>query len=203
MQERGEIQIGSFVRINGTGATRTAGTPLGIEFGITDELQVSVETGGFTYQSPSGWSSPSDFGLAFSYGRHGLLPNLHAAVTLGAESAREIGARTNSVNSALLLGVDLQRLRMTHVFTSVVGTFWNSTGSQAGVDWFAGAIVPFGQLRVTIERPVRVADPADRGTVPGLVWKVSDGLEIGAATTLRTRPATRLSGGMLSLIVEF
>lgn len=203
VQGRGEIQIGSLARIAGAGATRTAGIPLGIEYGITDQLQVSVETGGFTYQSPSAWSSPRDFGLALKYGRYGLLPNLHAAVTLGAESERGSGARTTSATSALLLGVDLPRLRMTHLFTSVAGSLWKSEGTRSGVDWFAGAIVPFRQLRATIERPLRVADPSDRGTVPGLVWKIADGLEIGAATTLRTRPATRLSGAMLSLIVEF
>jgi hypothetical protein len=60
-----------------------------------------------------------------------------------------------------------------------------------------------GRLRATIERPLRVADAANRGTVPGLVWKVVEGLDIGAATTLRTQPETRLSGAMLSLVVEF
>jgi hypothetical protein len=203
MQERGEIQIGSLLRADGAAATRSAGIPLAIEYGITDDFQVSLETGGFNYQRPAGWSSPKAFGLGLRYGRYGLLPHLHAAVTLGAESDGGSGTRVTSTKSGVLLGVDIPRLAMTHVFTSLVDGFWNSQGINAGVDWFAGAIVPMGRFRATIERPLHVADVANRGTVPGLVWKVIEGLDIGAATTLRTQPAMRLSGAMLSLVLEF
>lgn len=203
MQERGEIQIGSLMRADGASANRTAGIPLAIEYGITDDFQVSLETGGFNYARAAGWSSPHAFGLGLRYGRYGLLPHLHAAVTLGAASDGGSGTRVTSTTSGLLLGVDVPRLGMTHVFTSLVDGFWNSQGIKAGVDWFAGAVVPMGRLRATIERPLRVADAANRGTVPGLVWKVVEGLDIGAATTLRTQPETRLSGAMLSLVVEF
>jgi hypothetical protein len=202
-QERGEVQIGSVARVNGAASNRSAGVSLGVEYGITDELQVSVETGGFNYERATGWSSPDEFGFGLRYGRYGLLPHLHAALSLGEESQGSGGARTTSTTSGLQLGVDIPRLAMTHVFTSVSESFWNSEGSDNAVDWIAGAVVPFGRLRATVERALSVADAADRGTVPGLVWKVTDVFEIGAATTLRTRPAARLSGAMLSLILEF
>jgi hypothetical protein len=202
-QDRGEIQISSLMRADGAAVNRTASIPLGFEYGITDDLQVSVETGGFNYERPAGWSSPREFGMGVRYGRYGLLPNLHAAVSIGADAEGGNGNRVINTTSGLQLGVDIPRLRMTHIFTSVVGGIWNSEGIESGVDWTAGVVVPFGRLRATIEQPLHVADPADRGTVPGLVWKVLDGLDVGVATTLRTRPAIRLSGAMLSLVLEF
>ena len=202
-QDRGEIQISSAMRAAGSSANRTAGVPLEIEYGITDEFQISVETGGFNYERPTGWSAPSDIGLGLRYGRFGLLPNLHASVTIGAESEGSGPTHVINTTSGLQLGVDLPRLRMTHVFTSVVSGVWNSEGTKPAVDWVAGLVVPFGQLRATIERPLKVSDPADRGTVPGLVWKAVDGLEIGLATTLRTQPKLLATGMMLSLVLEF
>lgn len=202
-QDRGEIQISSLMRADGAAANRTANIPLGFEYGITDDIQVSVETGGLNYERPAGWSSPTEFGIALRYGRYGLLPNLHAALTIGAETEGGSGKRITNTTSGLQLGVDIPRLRMTHIFTSVVGGVWNSEGIESGVDWSAGVVVPFGRLRATLERPLKVSDAANRGTVPGLVWKVVDGLDIGVATTLRTQTSTRLSGAMLSLVLEF
>jgi hypothetical protein len=202
-QDRGEIQISSLMRADGAAANRTASIPLGFEYGITDDVQVSIETGGFNYERPAGWSSPREFGFALRYGRYGLLPNLHAAVTIGAESDGGDVKRIINTTSGLQLGLDIPRLRMTHIFTSVVGGVWNSEGIESAVDWTAGVVVPFGGLRATLERPLRVADAANRGTVPGLVWKVVEGLDIGVATTLRTQPSTRLTGAMLSLVLEF
>jgi hypothetical protein len=203
-QERGEIQISSLMRADGAAVNRTASIPLGMEYGITDDIQVSIETGGFNYARPTGWSSPRAFGMGLRYGRYGLLPNLHAALTIAAETDGGAGdKRIVDTKSGLQLGVDVPRLRMTHIFTSIVRGLWNSEGIQSGVDWNAGLVVPLGTARVTIERTVRAADSANRGTVPGLVWKVADGLDIGVATTLRTQPSVRLSGAMLSLVLEF
>ena len=202
-QPRGEIQISSLLRAAGPSANRTASVPLQIEYGITDNIQVNIETGGFNYVRPTGWSLPGEFHLGLRYGRYGLLPNLHASVTIEAESQGEGGKRLTNTMSGLQLGVDIARLRMTHVFTSVVGGVWSSAGTKTAVDWAAGAVVPFGQLRATFELPLRVSDPANRGAVPGLVWKAGGPLEIGIATTLRTQPAMKLSGVMLSFLVEF
>ena len=202
-QDRGEIQISSAMRAAGGSANRTAGVPLEIEYGVTDEFQISVETGGLSYERPTGWSAPRDFGLGLRYGRFGLLPNLHASVTIGAESEGSGGTHVINTTSGLQLGVDLPRLRMTHVFTSAVAGLWNSEGTKPAVDWVAGLVVPFGQLRATIERPLIDSDAANRGTVPGLVWNAVDGLEIGLATTLRTQPKLRATGLMLTLVLEF
>lgn len=202
-QDRGEIQISTAMHAAGSSANRTAGVPLEIEYGITDEFQISVETGGLNYERPTGWSGPRDIGLALRYGRFGLLPNLHASVTIGAGSEGSGGERVINTTSGLQLGVDVPRLRMTHIFTSVVTGVWNSEGTELSVDWVAGLVVPFGQLRATIEQPLRVSDPANRGTVPGLVWNAVHGFEIGVATTLRTQPRLRTTGSMLTLVLEF
>jgi hypothetical protein len=203
MQERGETQISSLLRTAGASANRTARVPLAIEYGITDDFQVGIKTGGFNYERPTGWSPPREFGLALRYGRYDLLPNLHASATIEAESVIEGGKRITNTTSGVQLGVDIPRLRMTHVFTSVTGGVWNSEGIKTGVDWAAGVVAAFGHLRGTLERPLRVTDPANRGTVPGLIWKVGNGFDIGVATTLRTQPAITVSGAMLSLLLEF
>jgi hypothetical protein len=202
-QPRGEIQISSLLRAAGPSANRTASVPLQIEYGITDDIQVNIETGGFNYVRPTGWSSPGEFHLGLRYGRYGLLPNLHASVTIEAESRQEGGKPITNAMSGLQLGVDIPPLRMTHIFTSAVGGVWNSSGTVTGVDWVAGVVVPFGQLRATFERPLRLSDPATRGTVPGLVWKGARGLDIGVATTLRSQPRLVATGLMLSLLLEF
>jgi|GEM_PF-4431861 len=203
MQERGETQISSLLRTGGASANRTARVPLAIEYGITDDMQVGVKTGGFNYDRPTGWSSPREFGLALRYGRYDLLPNLHVSATIEAESVVEGGKRNANTTSGLQLGLDIPRLRMTHIFTSLTGGVWNSAGITTGVDWAAGVVAPFGHLRGTLERPLRVTDPANRGTVPGLIWRVGNGFDLGVATTLRTQPAMKVSGAMLSLLLEF
>jgi hypothetical protein len=202
-QDRGEIQISSIMRAAGASANRTASVPLEIEYGITDDIEVSIATGGFNYTRPIGWSSPSAFGLGLRYGHYGLLPNLHASVKIEAESEAGVSKRVTNATAGLQLGLDIPRLRMTHIFTSAVGSVWNSEGTITALDWFAGVVVPLGQVRATIERPLALSDPATRGTVPGLIWKAAHGLDIGVATTLRSQPRLLATGLMLSLLLEF
>ncbi len=201
-QQRGEIQISSVMRADGAAANRTARVPLAMEYGITDALQVSIETGGFDYARPAGWSSPSAFALGVRYGRYGLLPNLHASVSIEAET--ESGAtRTLSTMSGLQLGVDIPQLWMTHLFTSAGVGVWNSDGAKRDIEWAAGIVVPLGSFRATIERPLRAAEGAGRGLVPGLIWRVVEGFDVGVATTVRTQPSVKASGMMMSLVLEF
>jgi hypothetical protein len=202
-QDRGEIQIASLMRAAGNSLNRTARVPLEIEYGITDDIELSVETGGFNYSRDTGWSSPSGFGLGLRYGRYGLLPNLHASVTIEVESEREDATRVTSTRSGLQLGVDIPRLRMTHLFTSVVTGVWNSERTGKEVDWSAGVVVPFGRFRGMVERPLVVSDAANRGAVTGLVWKVVEGFDVGIATTVLTQPDVRARGAMMSFLLEF
>jgi hypothetical protein len=202
-QERGEIQISSAMRADGAAANRTAGVPLEIEYGITNDLQVSIGTGGFNYERPAGWSSPRDFGVELRYGRFGLLPNLHASVTLEGESESQPGNRSVSTMSGLQLGLDIPPLRMTHIFTSVAAGLWNSEGTETDVDWLAGVVVPFGSFRATIERPLIVSEATNRATVPGLIWRGPNSLDFGVATTLYTQPRFRATGLMLTIVLEF
>jgi hypothetical protein len=202
-QERGEIQITSLMRAAGSAADRTARIPLEIEYGFTDWLELSVETGGLHYARPSGWESPREFGLGVRYGRHGLLPNLHASVTTEIETEKEEHERTSVVTSGVQLGLDLSRLRMTHLFTSVAADVWGSGEDEKEAAWVAGVVVPAGRLRFTAERAIPVSDTPAPGLVAGVVAKTMEGLDVGVATTLLTRPSTRASGVMLSLVFEF
>jgi hypothetical protein len=206
MQERGEVQIRSLVRTGGTRSRPTALAPVEFELGITNSLELNLESGGSRYQRPGGWSSPTEAGLGVGLRFGGqMIERLHSAVSL--EVASEPGeasgdARATTLGLGIQLGIDFPRLRAMHLFTSagIERPLRNATGHET--EWAAGIVVPVGPFRGTLEHQLIPSEENPRVTVPGVIWKVS-GWEFGIATTIASESPTRPRGLLLSALVEF
>ena len=207
LQERGEVQVRSLVRAGGTRSAPTALAPIEFELGITDALELTLESGGSRYRRPDGWSSPSraDFGAGLRVGGQ-LFDRLHSAVSLevGSESGEESDSRREtSMGLGIQLGIDLPRLRSSHLFTSAGFERAVRDASAHESDWTVGIVVPVGSFRGTLEHRLVASDASERVTIPGIIWQAGAGWELGLATSIATQSRPRPHGLLMSILVEF
>jgi len=185
-QEKGAFQLSLMPWITSYEGQRTGGTPLVIEYGLTDAWQAEVEWGGVGYGTP-------DEGAAVEFGmRYGRMNVLGKRLHMALRSALEVPLEHDEdpeAEATLILATDIPRLADLHLFMQGVAVVElgeaeevvpESEQGKSGWRWNIGAVVPGRRLHLTAEGNIfQTEEDTHIYATAGVVWDLPGEWQVG------------------------
>lgn len=227
-QDQGEVQLGLEPNFSEGDERDVFQLPFAVEYGITDDWQVSLEWNAHVNRNPSEGNTTSGVGdleLGTQYSFMNIAePEIHAALAFEigvpvGDVDRELSEGFLEFSPALLLAKDFEELNNSQIFAQIGVSFVDRVNSHDDPDedepeaheffWNIGFFIPLGDFRLVTEFNWANNEWNNDGEennlfiTPGLVWDLPGTWELGVGVPVGLNKESDNYRVLTKLIYEF
>ncbi|MCP5054580.1 MAG: hypothetical protein GY940_45860, partial [bacterium] len=212
-QEKGELQLTLIANFNKKTHQNSLFVPMVIEYGITDNWQVEIESGSYLYKkNPAGKETFGidvlEIGTKYSFmdisgsGAH-VAVGFEIGIPLGHSGENEsIDEDSVEYEPFLVLAKDFPHLNHSQLFTEVRLGF-GEAGEGVEFNWNSGFFIPVGSVCFTGELNYKGGDEKEIYLTPGMVWNLPGAWELGGGAAIGLNENSDSFRVILTLTYEF